>query len=114
MFSKLPLNILLREHSRLAFQHLHLLCMGHPDLLSNWHQTFRQVVIVVPHQPICDHQVVDVAEYECVLSCVDVFSFEKGCGMIAPVPKWIQVMRGVVAVIETVAVALRKQLPMSI
>jgi hypothetical protein len=43
-----------------------------------------------------------------VLGRVKVFGFEKGGGVIAPVTKWVKMVRCVVAIVEAIAVALRK------
>jgi len=43
-----------------------------------------------------------------VLGCVEVFGFEKGGGVVAPVTKWVEMVRCVIAIVKAIAVALRK------
>ena len=43
-----------------------------------------------------------------MLRRVEVFGLEKGGGVVAPVTKWVEMMRCVVAIVESIAIALRK------
>ena len=43
-----------------------------------------------------------------MLRRVEVLGFKKGGGVIAPVTKWVEMMRCVVAIVESMAIALRK------
>ena len=58
-------------------------------LLPNRDQTPRQIVVVLPHQAVGDHDVVDVAQDEGVLRSVGVFGAEEGRGVRTPVAVWV-------------------------
>jgi hypothetical protein len=62
--------------------------------------------IVLGEQGEGDHQVVDVVEDERVLVRVLLLLREESNGVLAPVAERVEVVRGVVAVVEAVAVAL--------
>lgn len=81
--------------------------MRHPDLRAHGHQTAREVVEVLGNAPVCDHQVVDVSEGQRTLGLVGRLGLKEGCGVGFPVAPRVKVVRGVVAVVEAVAVALR-------
>jgi hypothetical protein len=49
-------------------------------------------------------------EYEGVLRCVEVFAFHEGYGVVTPMSERVQVVGGVVAVVEAMAVALMVRL----
>lgn len=80
--------------------------MSHVDLISNGHQTLRQMIVILPQERDRDHDIVDVAEHKRLLRRVLLLRFEEGGWVFTPVPQRVQVMRGMVAVVETVAVAL--------
>jgi hypothetical protein len=63
--------------------------MAHLNLLPNRHQALRQMIIILPHQSICYHYVVDITQYERVLGSVDMFGFEECSGVVAPVTEWV-------------------------
>ena len=63
--------------------------MAHLNLLPNRHQALCQIIVIFPHQPIRDHDVVDIAQYKCVLGGVEVFGPKKGGGMVAPVTEGV-------------------------
>ena len=98
----------MREAPCLTSQHFHPLPVAHLNLISNRHQTRCQIIVVFPHQPICEHYVVDITEYERVLGRIEVSGFEKGSGVIAPVTERVDMVRGVVAIVETETVALKE------
>lgn len=62
------------------------------------------MVIILPHQPIRNLQVIDVMEDEGAAVGVDFLVLEEVQRVVAPVAAGVQVMGGVVAVIEAVAV----------
>jgi hypothetical protein len=105
---KLSPDVVIREPPRLAPQHFHPFPMVHLNLVSNRHQTRCQIIVVFPHQPIRELHVVDITEYERVFGRVEVFGFKKCGGVITPVTERVEMVRGVVAIVETIAVALRK------
>lgn len=62
--------------------------------------------IVLPDEPVGDHEIVDIAEDQCMLARVAVLLLEKGDRVLAPVTAGIEMVRGVVAVVEAEAVTL--------
>lgn len=80
--------------------------MRHPDLRAHRHQTAREVVKVLSDAPVRDHQVVDVGEGQRAFSLVARLGLEEGGRVGFPVAPRVEVVRGVVAVVEAVAVAL--------
>lgn len=62
--------------------------------------------IVLPDQAVGDHEIVDIAEYQRMLARVAVLLLEKRDRVLAPVTAGIEVVGGVVAVIEAEAVTL--------
>lgn len=80
--------------------------MAHADLRSNRHQTPGQVVVILPHEPDGDHDVVDVVEDEGPAVLVLFLGLHEGERVVAPVAARVEVVRGVPAVVEAVAVTL--------
>jgi len=64
--------------------------MTHLNLLCDRDQAFRQVIVILPHEPIRYHYVVNIGEYESVLRGVEVFSFKECDGVIAPVTQGVR------------------------
>lgn len=62
--------------------------------------------IVLPDEPVGDHEIVDIAEYQRMLARVAVLLLEKRHRVLAPVTAGIEMVRGVVAVVEAEAVTL--------
>ena len=88
-------------------QHLHPLLVRHGNLLRpDRHKALGEGVVVFAEEPHCDHHIVDVVEDEGVLRGVVVPGLEEGDGVVAPVAEGVEVVRGVVAVVEAVAVGL--------
>lgn len=104
--TKLGPNILLREPPRLRLQHRHSLLVTHTDLRANRHQTPGQVVVILPHEPDGDHDVVDVVEDEGAAVLVLLLGLHEGERVVAPVAARVEVVGGVPAVVEAVAVTL--------
>lgn len=99
-------NLLLTEPPRLAPQHLHPLLQRHVHLFPYGHQRLSQALVVLGQDGEGDHEVVDVVEDEGMLVGVLLLLLKEGGGVVAPVAERVEVMRGVVAVVVTVAVAL--------
>jgi len=104
---KLPQNLLLGEPPRLPPQHGRNLPLAHPDLITHRHQTRRQAHVILPQQRDGHHDVVDILEGQGAAFGVLGFGFDEGEGVVAPVPAGVEVVGGVVAVVEAVAVGLR-------
>lgn len=100
------LDFLLREAPRLGAQHVRELLLRHADLVAHGHEAVGKVHIVLLHQLKCHHQVVDVVEDKRSAVAVGGLGFDEVHGLIAPVSARVQVVAGVVAVIEAEAVAL--------
>jgi hypothetical protein len=62
--------------------------------------------IVLPDEPVGDHEIVDIAEDQRMLGRIAVFLLEKRYRVLAPVTAGIEMVRGVVAVVEAEAVTL--------
>ncbi len=105
--AELPPNLILAESPCLPPQHPFHPPLTHPLLLiANRHQTPRKMFIVLAHQPVRDFKVVNVSKDEGPAANIGVLALDEGEGLIAPVTEGIQVVSGVVAVIEAEAVGL--------
>lgn len=102
--SELLLNGGLGELGGLSPQHTGDLCFAHADLLAHGHQAFREVVVVLPAEEDRQLDEVNVLQGDGCIVGVFCFRFRKRKWMLAPVSKWRQVMRCVVAVIETMTI----------
>jgi hypothetical protein len=103
---KFLLDILLRECHSLCPQHIRQLFLRHLNLLAHRYQAIGEMVIVLHQQSECDLQVVDVVERKCTTGGVLALCLEKRVGMIAPMTAGVEVVRGVVAIVEAITVAL--------
>jgi hypothetical protein len=100
-------DILLPEPPCLPHQHLLDLIMAHaPLLLADGNQTFCEMIVVLAHQTVGYLEIVDVSEDECSASDVGISALDEGDRLVAPVAEGIQMMRGVVAVVEAETVRL--------
>lgn len=101
-------HLLLAKSPRVPFQHRRALLQGHGHLLgADGNKASRQrVVVLEDDQAHRDHDVVNVVEDEGALGSVVGAGLQKGSRVVAPVAERVQVVRGVVAVVEAVAVAL--------
>ena len=79
---------------------------GERDLVANGDHAAGEVVVVFHEQADSDHEVVDVVEDQGTLLGVGLLLLQERAGVVAPVPQRVQVVRGVVPVVEAVAVAL--------
>lgn len=64
------------------------------------------MLIVFSHQPVRDHQVVDIVEDEGTVGAVELFLLKEVDGVVAPVAAGVEVVGSMVAVVEAVTVAL--------
>ena len=103
---ELRLNLLLRKPPRLSPQHIGELLLRHSDLIAHGHEAVGEVQVVLLHQFESHHQVVDVVEDEGAAVAVGGFGLEEVHGLVAPVAARVEVVAGVVAVVEAEAVAL--------
>lgn len=62
--------------------------------------------IVLPDEPVGDHEIVDIAEDQRMLAGVAIFLLEKRHRVLAPVTAGVEMVRGVVAIIEAEAITL--------
>jgi hypothetical protein len=99
-------NLLLGELLCLTLQHFHLLLVRKLHLVAHGHQTTREMIIILPQQVDGEEHVVDVVEHEGVLIRVLLLLREKRHWVVSPVTKWVKMVRGVIAVIVAVSVAL--------
>lgn len=103
---KFPRNIFLCKAPSFCLQHRCDLFHAHADLVTDGHQASCQMQVVLAQEPVSDHEIVNVAEDEGLFACVARFLVQKAERVIAPVAARVQVVRGVVAVIEAEAVTL--------
>lgn len=90
----------------MALEHGDPLLNCHVYLVAYRNKAFRQMVVVAHHEPDRDHEVVDVVEDERMLAAIDLLTLEEMNGMISPVSQGVEVVRGVIAVVVTVPIAL--------
>jgi hypothetical protein len=64
------------------------------------------MLIVLQQEPNGDHQVVDVVKDQCAFLGVGVLLVEECLWMVTPVTQWVEVVRGMVPIVEAVTVAL--------
>jgi hypothetical protein len=106
LFPPLLCNLFLAELPRLALQHLNLLVKRELHLVTHGYQALRNVLVVLPQQVDCEEEVIDVVEHDCMFIGVLLLLGKEGDRVLAPMAKWVEVVRGVVAVVVAVAVAL--------
>ena len=103
-------NLLLTKLARLPSQHICPFLNRQLHLLAHRHQTSGQMHVVLGKQGEGDHKVVNVVEDERVLVGVLLLLGEERDRVLTPVAEGVQVVRGVITVIEAVAVALERML----
>lgn len=79
-------------------------------MVADGYQALGDVLVVLSQEVDREEEVVDVVEYDCVFVGVLLFLREEGDGVIAPVAERVEMMRGVVAIIVAVSVALFEKL----
>lgn len=99
-------DLLLAEPLRFTPKQSHELLVGLPNLVSYGHEAPGEVVVVFRQQPIRDLDIINVVKYQCPLGLVLVLGLDDGRRVVTPVTPAVQVVRGVVAVIEAVTVTL--------
>lgn len=105
-------NILLRKSLCLRLQHRRNLFQRHVDLIPNRDEAFRQVHVVLAQQTESEHVVVDVVEYQSTTIAICLFRLEEVQRLVTPVATWVEMMGGVVAVVEAEAIALHSVVSM--
>jgi len=91
-------------------QHVGALLEGHGDLLgANGHDAPGEGVVVLEHEADRDEYVVYVVKDEGILPGVVLAGLEEGDRVIPPVAEGVEMVRGVVAVVEAVTVTLREK-----
>lgn len=75
-------------------------------MVADRDQALGDVLVVLSQEVDCKEEVVDVVEDDCVFVGILLFLREEGDGVIAPVAERVEVVRGVVAIIVAVSVAL--------
>ena len=66
----------------------------------------RKVVVVLANEPDCDHEEVDVMEDQCLTLSVEVLLLHEVHGLLAPMSQRVQMMAGVIAIVERESIAL--------
>ena len=80
--------------------------MVHIDLVANGYEALGKVIVVLPHEVVGDHEIVDIVEYERSTLLVLFFGLHKCDRVVTPVTARVEMMRGVPAVVEAVAITL--------
>lgn len=80
--------------------------MGHVDLVANGNQTFGKIVIVLPKQVHSDEDIIDISEDQGILPGIAILLLEESDRMISPMATGVEVVRGVVAIVERESVTL--------
>ena len=57
-------DVVLGEPASLRLQHILDFLVAHSNLISNRYETSAKMVIVLSYEPVSDHDVVDVVEYQ--------------------------------------------------
>lgn len=107
MFLELLPDIFLGELARQALQKLNSPLHGEIRLRSQRHHALGKMLVIFGQQPEGDHEEVNVVKQDCSLFAVGFALLQKGDGMLAPMPKRIEMVRGVIAIVEAEAVALQ-------
>ena len=97
LFGKLPC---------LALQHLNLLVKRKLHLIAHGYKTFGDMLVVLSQQIDRQEEVVDVVKDDCLFIGVLLLLRKEGNRVLAPMAERVKVMRGVVAIVVTVSVAL--------
>lgn len=97
LFGKLPC---------LALQHLDFLVKRKLHLVAHGYETLGNVLVVLSQQIDCKEEVVDVVKDNCLFVRVLLLLRQESNRVLAPVAERVKVMRGVVAIVVTVSVAL--------
>jgi len=72
------------------------------------------MVVILPYKPIGKHDIVDIVEHKGPAILVLLLGFHEGERVVAPVAARVEVVGGVPAVVEAVAVALEILMSVSI
>ena len=90
----------------MAFEHHNTLLHRHVDLIADRYKAPRQMFVVAHHEPHGDHEVVDVGEDEGAAGGVGGLLLQEMNRLLAPVAAGVQMVGGVVAVVEAISVTL--------
>lgn len=75
-------------------------------LRTHWDQTASQMIVIFPEQIDGQEHVIDVVEYQSMLIGILLLLREKCYRVLTPMAEGVEMVRGVVAIIVAVAVAL--------
>jgi hypothetical protein len=64
------------------------------------------VLVVLPQQVDSEEEVIDIVEHDCMFIGVLLLLRKEGGRVLAPMAEWVEVVRGVIAIVVAVAVAL--------
>ena len=103
---ELLLNLLLGKSSRSSLQHSSPLIQRQSNLVANGHKTLGERLVILHHKSNSDHKVVDIVEDYGVLFGVGVLGLLEMHRVFAPVTTGVEMVRGVVAVVVALTVAL--------
>ena len=103
---KLLLDIFFSEPPRLRPKHVRKLNLAHANLVSDRHKAGGKIHVVLLQELDRHHEPVDVVEDKGSPASICFFRLEKVNWVVSPMPAWVEVVGGVVAVVEADAVAL--------
>ncbi len=103
---KPPPYLLLSKPPRLSPQHIRNLSLTHTNLVANGEKPSSKIRIVFLQELDRHHEIVDIVKHKRTAGPICFLRFQEVEWVVPPVPPWIQVVRGVVAVVEAEAVAL--------
>lgn len=75
------------------------------DLPPHWNQLLSESHIILCQKSVRDLKVVDVVKDQGTFFGIAFFSFEEGIGVVAPMTAWVEMVRGMVAVVEAESIA---------
>lgn len=104
---KLDPDFLLCKAFGMASKEGYSIVHGHRYLLlPNRHEAFRKRTVVLHKKPCRNHEIINVVENKGLLRGVQLLALDERHGVLAPVSKGVEVVRGMVAIVETVTITL--------
>lgn len=100
-------DFLLAESPCLCLEHLFDVVVAHqPLFLADGDKTSCKVIVVLAHEAVGYLEVIDVSKDEGTAGNVGVLAFDEGKRLIAPVAERIQMVGGVITVVEAETIGL--------
>jgi hypothetical protein len=77
-------------------------------MVPEGYHAFGQGLVVSEHEPHSHHEIVNVVEDEGVLRCILLLPFDESDGVLTPMAQRVEMVRGVIAIVEAMAVTLAR------